>query len=114
MQLTSEVLTSYGTSTKFVVTIGTTSSVVTAEIRSRHRYRWRSPRMAMPIAPPRMPVTALPPAIDSHHQVPREIAVSSYRPCKASLDGRTLCKAFYRSGAEGRSGAQKAAPGTPH
>ena len=97
--------------------IGITRSVVRAEIRSRHGHRRRSPREAIPDR------HALPPR---HRLAPRHLFRPSPAPPDRHVDsqslesqpeGRTLCTAwqgFLSVGAEGRSGAQKAAPGTPH
>ena len=97
--------------------IGITRSVVRAEIRSRHGHRRRSPREAIPDR------HALPPR---HRLAPRHLFKPSLAPpdrhvesqsLESQPEGRTLCTAwrgFLSVGAEGRSGAQKAAPGTPH
>ena len=97
--------------------IGITRSVVRAEIRSRHGHRRRSPREAIPDR------HALPPR---HRLAPRHLFKPSLAPpdrhvesqsLESQPEGRTLCTAwqgFLSVGAEGRSGVQKAAPGTPH
>ena len=92
-------------------------SLSRAGIRSRHRHRRRSPREAIPDR------HALPPR---HRLAPRHLFRPSPAPPDRHVDsqslesqpeGRTLCTAwqgFLSVGAEERSGAQKAAPGTPH
>ena len=99
------------------MTIGITRSVVRAEIRSRHRHRRRSPRETIPDR------HALPPR---HRLAPSHLFGPSLAPpdrhvesqsLETQPEGRTLCTAwqgFLSVGAEERSGAQKAAPGTPH
>ena len=112
-----EVLASYQTTGDHVVAIGIMPSLSRAGIRSRHRHRRRSPREAIPDR------HALPPR---HRLAPRHLFKPSLAPpdrhvesqsLESQPEGRTLCKAwqgFLSVGAEERSGAQKAAPGTPH
>ena len=97
--------------------IGITRSVVRAEIRSRHGHRRRSPREAIPDR------HALPPRhrLAPHHLFKPSLAPPDRHVESQSLEsqpeGRTLSTAwqgFLSVGAEGRSGVQKAAPGTPN